>query len=159
MSLYYSVCELVLNLPLELNWNCIFEHHALCKFDFLQYATQVELVKITGQQFSTAHLLEVYRGSLSQFVCPIPDVEDYFHLSLNCKQFISLFWHNQVKKHRHETLSLHGAGKHLAKGEASRVLRHLVTEDILSEDVKKSDIYGSVSSVVKVSMSCFFFGE
>ncbi|KAL7157320.1 hypothetical protein ABFS83_02G070000 [Erythranthe nasuta] len=85
----------------------------------------VELVKTTGQQFSAAHLLEVYRGSLSQF----------------------------VKKHRHENLSLHGAGKHLAKGEASRVLRHLVIEDILVEDVKKSDLYGSVSSIVKVNGS------
>ncbi|KAG8368802.1 hypothetical protein BUALT_Bualt15G0084600 [Buddleja alternifolia] len=94
--------------------------------DVTEIAKQlVELVKITGQKFSTAHLLEVYRGSLSQF----------------------------VKKHRHETLSLHGAGKHLAKGEASRVLRHLVTEDILVEDVKKSDLYGSVSSIVKVNES------
>ncbi|KAL0422268.1 UNVERIFIED_CONTAM: ATP-dependent DNA helicase Q-like 4A [Sesamum latifolium] len=94
--------------------------------DVTEIAKQlVELVKITRQQFSTAHLLEVYRGSLSQF----------------------------VKKHRHETLSLHGAGKHLAKGEASRVFRHLVIEDILVEDVKKSDIYGSVSSVVKVNES------
>ncbi|KAL8520083.1 hypothetical protein ACS0TY_010858 [Phlomoides rotata] len=85
----------------------------------------VELIKITGQQFPSAHLLEVYRGSLNQF----------------------------VKKHRHEKLSLHGAGKGLAKGEASRVLRHLVIEDILVEDVKKSDVYGSVSSVVKVNES------
>nr|GMC81358.1 ATP-dependent DNA helicase Q-like 4A isoform X1 [Ipomoea batatas] len=82
----------------------------------------VELVKMTGQQFSSAHILEVFRGSLNQF----------------------------VKKHRHENLSLHGAGKHLAKGEASRVLRHLVTEDVLVEEVKKSDMYGSVSSVLKV---------
>jgi bloom syndrome protein len=57
---------------------------------------------------------------------------------------------NQVKRHRHENLSLHGAGKHLAKGEASRILRHLVIEDFLAEDVKKSDFYGSVSSVLKV---------
>ncbi|XP_072085736.1 ATP-dependent DNA helicase Q-like 4A isoform X4 [Arachis hypogaea] len=28
-----------------------------------------------------------------------------------------------VKKHRHDTLSLHGAGKHLAKGEASSRVR------------------------------------
>lgn len=55
-----------------------------------------------------------------------------------------------MKKHRHESLRLHGGGKHLAKGEASRVLRHLVTEDILVEDVKKSDLYGSISSVLKV---------
>lgn len=85
----------------------------------------VELVKLTRQQFSSSHVLEVYRGSLSQY----------------------------VKKHRHETLSLHGAGKHLAKGEASRILRHLVTEDFLVEDVKKNDIYGSVSSVLKVNVS------
>lgn len=85
----------------------------------------VELVKLVRQQFSAAHILEVYRGSLNQF----------------------------VKKHRHDSLSLHGAGKHLAKGEASRVLRHLVTEDFLFEDVKKSDAYGSVSSVVKVNES------
>ena len=57
---------------------------------------------------------------------------------------------NQVKRHRHENLSLHGAGKHLAKGEASCILRCLVIEDFLAEDVKKSDIYGSVSSVLKV---------
>jgi bloom syndrome protein len=47
-------------------------------------------------------------------------------------------------------LPLHGAGKNLGKGEAARVLRHLVTEGILTEDVKKSD-YGSVSSVLKVA--------
>ncbi|GLT86281.1 hypothetical protein SLE2022_044270 [Rubroshorea leprosula] len=85
----------------------------------------VELVKLTGQQFSSSHILEVYRGSLNQF----------------------------VKKHRHETLHLHGAGKHLGKGEASRVLRHLVIEEFLVENVKKSDIYGSVSSVLKVNES------
>ncbi|BFG30236.1 hypothetical protein CerSpe_165100 [Prunus speciosa] len=83
----------------------------------------VELVKLTGQQFSSSHILEVYRGSFSQF----------------------------VKKHRHQTVSLHGVGKHLAKGEASRVLRHLVTEDLLAEEVKKSDVYGSVSSILKVN--------
>ncbi|GMI83623.1 hypothetical protein like AT1G10930 [Hibiscus trionum] len=85
----------------------------------------VELVRLTGQQFSSSHILEVYRGSLSQF----------------------------VKKHRHETLGLHGAGKHLAKGEASRIIHHLVVEEFLLEDVKKSDIYGSVSSVLKVNES------
>ncbi|KAL3638183.1 hypothetical protein CASFOL_018053 [Castilleja foliolosa] len=94
--------------------------------DVTEIAKQlVDLVKTAGQQFSAAHLLEVYRGSLSQF----------------------------VKKHGHETLSLHGAGKHLGKGEASRVLRHLVIEDILFEEVKKSDVYGSVSSVLKVNGS------
>lgn len=94
--------------------------------DVTEIAKQlVELVKLTREQFSSSHILEVYRGSLSQY----------------------------VKKHRHETLGLHAAGKHLAKGEASRILRHLVTEDFLMEDVKKSDIYGSVSSVLKVNES------
>uniref|UniRef100_A0A1D1XKM2 DNA 3'-5' helicase n=1 Tax=Anthurium amnicola TaxID=1678845 RepID=A0A1D1XKM2_9ARAE len=85
----------------------------------------VELVKLTGQRYSSSHILEVYRGSLSQ----------------------------NVKKHRHENLHLHGAGKHLAKDEASRILRHLVIEDFLIEDVKKSDVYGSVSSVLKINES------
>ncbi|KAL1309622.1 ATP-dependent DNA helicase Q-like 4A [Arachis ipaensis] len=87
-------------------------------------ALKVELVKLTGQKVSSSHILEVYRGSLSQL----------------------------VKKHRHDTLSLHAAGKHLAKGEASsRVLHHLVVEDFLVEEVKKSDFYGSVSSILKVN--------
>lgn len=98
----------------------------LVERDVTESAKQlVELVKLTGQHFSSSHILEVYRGSLSQF----------------------------VKRHRHENLSLHGAGKHLAKGEASRILRHLVIEDFLAEDVKKSDFYGSVSSVLKVNES------
>ncbi|CAI0375305.1 unnamed protein product, partial [Linum tenue] len=83
----------------------------------------VELVKMTGQKYSSSHILEVYRGSMSQL----------------------------VKKHRHESVSLHGAGKHLAKEEASRIMRHLVVEDYLTEEVKKSDVYGSVSSVLKVN--------
>ncbi|GFY88536.1 DNA helicase [Actinidia rufa] len=86
---------------------------------------QVEVVKLTGQQFSSSHILEVYRGSLSQF----------------------------VKKHKHNTLKLHGAGKHLTKSEASRILHHLVVADFLVEDVKKSDIYGSLSSILKVNES------
>ncbi|EOA37858.1 hypothetical protein CARUB_v10012033mg, partial [Capsella rubella] len=83
----------------------------------------VELVKQTGERFSSAHILEVYRGSLNQM----------------------------VKKNRHETLQLHGAGKHLSKIEVSRILHYLVTEDILVEDVRKSDMYGSVSSLLKVN--------
>ncbi|GER29277.1 ATP-dependent DNA helicase Q1 [Striga asiatica] len=95
--------------------NC-FKNQNYVEKDVTEIAKQlVELVKTTNQQFSAAHLLEVYRGSLNQFV------------------------------RKHEKLSLHGAGKHLAKGEASRVLRHLVTEDILIEDVKKSDMFGSVN--------------
>ncbi|XP_015878953.3 ATP-dependent DNA helicase Q-like 4A isoform X1 [Ziziphus jujuba] len=105
--------------------NCL-KNKSFIEKDVTETAKQlVELVKLTGQQFSSSHTLEVYRGSLSQ----------------------------QVKKHRHDTLRLHGAGKHLSKGEASRVLHHLVTEDCLVEEVKKSDFYGSVSSVLKVNGS------
>ncbi|XP_020593878.1 ATP-dependent DNA helicase Q-like 4A isoform X2 [Phalaenopsis equestris] len=85
----------------------------------------VELIKETDQQFSLSHILEVYRGSMS----------------LN------------IKKYKHDTLRLHGAGKHLQKGEASRIIRHLVIMDILVEEVKKSDIYGSISSVLRVNES------
>jgi len=37
-------------------------HYLLC-------VAQVELVKQTGERFSSAHILEVYRGSLNQMVC------------------------------------------------------------------------------------------
>lgn len=50
-------------------------------------------------------------------------------------------------------MRLHGAGKRLAKGEASRVLHHIVVDDFLMEEVKKSDFYGSVSSILKVSVT------
>jgi len=53
-------------------------------------------------------------------------------------------------------VSLHAAGKHLAKGEASRILHHLVVEDILVEEVKKSDFYGSISSILKVSVNMLY---
>ncbi|XP_023643239.1 ATP-dependent DNA helicase Q-like 4B [Capsella rubella] len=85
----------------------------------------VQLVKLTGERFSSAHIVEIYRGSLNQM----------------------------VKKNRHDALHLHGAGKHLAKSEASRILHYLVTEDILAEGVRKSDLYGSVSSLLKVNRS------
>ncbi|ONK58030.1 uncharacterized protein A4U43_C09F7220 [Asparagus officinalis] len=101
--------------------NCLKMLHWIEK-DVTDIAKQlIELVKSTGQKHSSAHILEVFRGSLNQ----------------------------NIKKYKHETLSLHGAGKHLAKGDASRIMRHLVVEDILVEDVKKSDLYGSVSSILK----------
>ncbi|KAJ1277835.1 hypothetical protein BS78_04G033600 [Paspalum vaginatum] len=102
--------------------NCLKELRWVEK-DVTNIARQlVELVTMTGQLHSSSHILEVYRGSLNQ----------------------------NVKKLRHDTLALHGAGKHLAKGDASRILHYLVTEGILIEDVKKSNnIYGSISSVLK----------
>lgn len=103
--------------------NCL-NTQTLVDKDVSEIAKQlVELVKSVRQQFSASHILDVYKGSMSQI----------------------------VKRNKHDTLSLHGAGKHVAKGEASRVLRHLVVEEILVEDVKKSDLYGSVSSILKVN--------
>ncbi|KAG8064528.1 hypothetical protein GUJ93_ZPchr0004g38868 [Zizania palustris] len=104
--------------------NCLKELRWVEK-DVTNIARQlVDLVMMTRQTYSTPHILEVYRGSMNQ----------------------------NVKKHRHDTLSLHGAGKHLAKGEAARILRHLITEGILIEDVKKSEnMYGSASSVLKAN--------
>ncbi|XP_024961474.1 ATP-dependent DNA helicase Q-like 4A [Cynara cardunculus var. scolymus] len=97
---------------------------ALVDKDVSEIAKQlVELVKSVRQQFSASHILDVYKGSMSQI----------------------------VKRNKHDTLRLHGAGKNVAKGEASRVLRHLVVEEVLVEDVKKSDLYGSVSSILKVN--------
>ncbi|KAI3994695.1 hypothetical protein MKX01_002311 [Papaver californicum] len=87
----------------------------------------VELVKSTGQKNSSSHILEFFRGSMSQI----------------------------VKRHRYDLVKHHGAGKHLEKGEASRILHHLVTEEFLVEKVTKSD-YGSVSSVLKVNESKFY---
>ncbi|XP_040379717.1 ATP-dependent DNA helicase Q-like 4A [Oryza brachyantha] len=104
--------------------NCLKELRWIEK-DVTNIARQlVDLVMMAKQAYSASHILEVYRGSVNQ----------------------------NVKKHRHDTLSLHGAGKHLAKGEAARIMRHLVTEGILIEDVKKSEnMYGSVSSVLKAN--------
>uniref|UniRef100_A0A0D9W543 DNA 3'-5' helicase n=1 Tax=Leersia perrieri TaxID=77586 RepID=A0A0D9W543_9ORYZ len=112
--------------------NCLKELRWIEK-DVTNIARQlVDLVMMTKQAYSASHILEVYRGSVNQ----------------------------NVKKHRHDTLSLHGAGKHLGKGEAARILRHLVTEGILIEDVKKSEnMYGSVSSVLKICVPLRFFVE
>ncbi|KAL4588461.1 hypothetical protein LXL04_001352 [Taraxacum kok-saghyz] len=103
--------------------NCL-KTHTLVDKDVTQIAKHlVELVKSVRQEFSGTYILEVYRGSMNQI----------------------------VKKNLHDNLKLHGAGKNVAKGEASRVLRHLVIEEILLEDIKKSDLYGSVSSILKVN--------
>ncbi|KAI3882503.1 hypothetical protein MKW92_021726, partial [Papaver armeniacum] len=66
-----------------------------------------QLFKATGQKNSSSHILEFFRGSMSQI----------------------------VKKHRYDLVKHHGAGRHLEKGEASRILHHLVTEEFLVEKV------------------------
>lgn len=85
----------------------------------------IELIKAMGQRFSSSHVLDVFRGSMSQ----------------------------QIKRYKHESLSLHGAGKSLSKGDASRILHRLVLEDFVVEDIMKSDLYGSLSSILKVNES------
>lgn len=47
-------------------------------------------MKLTGQQFSSSHTLEVYRGSLSQQVCLTYDTDFSFNF-LSFNFFISLF--------------------------------------------------------------------
>ncbi|XLR03517.1 hypothetical protein S83_069715, partial [Arachis hypogaea] len=82
--------------------NCL-KNTSFIEKDVIEIAKQlVELVKLTGQKVSSSHILEVYHGSLSQL----------------------------VKKHRHDTLSLHGAGKHLAKD------RNLEDDDELTKKIK-----------------------
>ena len=108
-----------------------------------------------GEVNKATILLSSYLGSFQGLFKPICNslyilttlLWCFFSLFMGCQSHIVL--NIQVKKHKHNTLKLHGAGKNLAKGEASRVLRHLVVENILYEEVKKSDLYGSVSSVLK----------
>eukprot|EP00850_Spirogloea_muscicola_P013253 SM000089S23809 [mRNA] locus=s89:136313:144650:+ [translate_table: standard] len=56
-----------------------------------------------------------------------------------------------VKKNRHDSLDLHGAGKKLFKGEVERILHRMVLDNILREDVHKGDMYGGLSSTLKVN--------
>ncbi|KAI5066012.1 hypothetical protein GOP47_0018636 [Adiantum capillus-veneris] len=82
----------------------------------------VKLITAMGQRFSLSHVLDVFRGSVSQ----------------------------QVKKHMHDRLELHGLGKNFSKGVVERILHRMVFEGILREDISKSDMFGSISSVLKV---------
>ncbi|KAH7373519.1 hypothetical protein KP509_17G060200 [Ceratopteris richardii] len=82
----------------------------------------VTLITAMGQRFSVTHVLDVFRGSMSQ----------------------------QVKKHMHDRLEYHGMGKHLSKGVVERILHRMVFEGILREDISKSDVFGSISSILKV---------
>lgn len=61
------------------------------------------------------------------------------------------FLNVQVKKHMHERLEFHGAGKNFSKGVVERILHRMVFEGILKEDINKSDMFGSISSVLKVT--------
>ncbi|KAL2342236.1 hypothetical protein Fmac_010176 [Flemingia macrophylla] len=93
-----------------------------------------------------AHFGEKFNSSTCQKTC-----DNCLKITSFIEKDVTEIAKQLVKKHRHETVSLHGAGKHLGKGEASRVLHHLVVEDFLVEEVKKSDYYGSVSSTLKAS--------
>jgi bloom syndrome protein len=58
----------------------------------------------------------------------------------------------QVKKNMHDKLNLHGTGKSYSKGVVERILHKMVFEGILKEDISKSDMFGSISSILKVVM-------
>ncbi|GBG63031.1 hypothetical protein CBR_g34731 [Chara braunii] len=83
----------------------------------------VTLVLQTKERHTLQHLLDIFRGSQNA----------------------------QIKKFKHDCLELHGVGKKYQKTEAERILRRLVCENVLREEVSKSDAYGSVFSVLKVN--------
>eukprot|EP00850_Spirogloea_muscicola_P008178 SM000043S15806 [mRNA] locus=s43:268585:276889:- [translate_table: standard] len=56
-----------------------------------------------------------------------------------------------VKKNRHDSLDLHGVGKKLVKGKVERILHRMVLDNVLCEDVHKGDMYGGLSSTLKVN--------
>lgn len=82
----------------------------------------VEIVKFTEEKHSLTHILDIFRGSNT----------------------------SQIRKLKHDKKPLHGVGHKFSKSEAERILRKMVTERLLMEDVCKSD-YGSISSVLKVN--------
>lgn len=61
----------------QLVWELFKVHHLshlldvllLITWHYLLCLAQVELVKQTGERFSSSHILEVYRGSFNQMVC------------------------------------------------------------------------------------------
>ncbi|GAQ84734.1 DNA helicase [Klebsormidium nitens] len=56
-----------------------------------------------------------------------------------------------VKKQRHDQLPLHGAGKKFTKGEVERILHRMVSEQILVEDLSKSENYGSILAYLRIN--------
>lgn len=50
----------------------------------------------------------------------------------------------------HDKLELHGAGKKFTKTEVERIMQRLLIGNIFREDVNKSDLYGGLSSIIKV---------
>jgi bloom syndrome protein len=101
-----------------------------------------------GQRFSLSHVLDVYRGSMSQqvHIRYVDFVPQYFILG---SKYHSIM---QVKKNMHDKLNLHGTGKSYSKGVVERILHKMVFEGILKEDISKSDMFGSISSILKVVM-------
>jgi len=50
----------------------------------------------------------------------------------------------------HDQLDLHGAGKKFTKTEVERIMQRLLIGNIFREDVNKNDLYGGLSSIIKV---------
>ncbi|XP_024542042.1 ATP-dependent DNA helicase Q-like 4A isoform X2 [Selaginella moellendorffii] len=83
----------------------------------------VQLINGLGQSFTMSHVIDVFRGSMSQ----------------------------QVKNANHHLQELHGAGKSLNKSVVERILHRLVFDEVLKENINKSDTFGSISSILKVN--------
>ncbi|KAH7289964.1 hypothetical protein KP509_30G026000 [Ceratopteris richardii] len=96
---------------------------AIVVVDVSESAKQlVTLITTMGEHFSVTHVLDVFQGSMSE----------------------------QVKKHMHDRYGYHGMGKHSSKGVVERILHRMVFEGMLREDISKSDMFGSMSSILKV---------
>ena len=82
----------------------------------------MEIVRSLGERQSQQGVVDVFRGSLNA----------------------------QIKRYGHHTHPLHGAGREWGKGDVERMLHRLVLDRVLQEDVSKSDVYGTVSTVIRV---------
>ncbi|GIL80484.1 hypothetical protein Vretifemale_9678, partial [Volvox reticuliferus] len=93
--------------------------------DLTSLAVQlVGLVRSLNQRWSAAHVVDVFRGSQAK----------------------------EVKAAGHADLPLHGAGKSLQKGDAQRLLRKLLTMNVLDEQTfRQENAYQTMSSAITVN--------
>ncbi|GLI70849.1 hypothetical protein VaNZ11_015864, partial [Volvox africanus] len=86
----------------------------------------VDLIRCMGQRWSASHVVDVFRGSQAK----------------------------EVKAAGHADLPLHGVGKSLQKGDAQRLLRKLLTMNVLNEQTfRQENAYQTMSSAITVNES------
>eukprot|EP00271_Cylindrocystis_brebissonii_P007216 TRINITY_DN2048_c0_g1_i1.p1 TRINITY_DN2048_c0_g1~~TRINITY_DN2048_c0_g1_i1.p1 ORF type:complete len:969 (-),score=133.74 TRINITY_DN2048_c0_g1_i1:474-3170(-) len=83
----------------------------------------ISIVRDLGERHSLGHVLDVFRGSQN----------------------------NQIKKFGHDRIRHYGAGSTFSKGDVERLLHRMVAEGIFFEDAVKSDMYGTISAILKVN--------